>query len=116
MQSYGKRMQERELDRIIREKTRTEMLTYAKHYDLCMLMTLHREFGFGAARLEKFYRAFEKVFVDYQARYYDDDDFKVFGSRSDEYRLEEDLMAIGLDYEALVASMKEVKGREESDT
>ena len=106
MKSYGKKAAERELDRLIKEKTREELLHYVTHYDLCMLITLHRDFGFGAARLEKYYRQYVERFTEYQARYYDEDDLATFGSRSDEYQMNEELLAIGFDYEALVAEYK----------
>lgn len=102
MKSYGENARRRQ----IKDAVRQEMLKYAEHFDLCMLTTLHLR-GYGAKRLKEFYEEFCEIYEEFQRRYYDRDDMKVFGSRSDTYMLKEKLLAIGFDYDAEVKRLKE---------
>ena len=107
MKSYGKNHQRREVENVIRELAREEVLKQAEHYDLCMLMTLHKEFGFGAERLKRYYHSFSEVYRAFKARYFDKDDVKIFGERGDTYEMREYLKKIGFDYEKEVKELTE---------
>lgn len=101
--SYLERRRKAETDRIIEQHADE----YIEHMDLCILMVLHDEFGFGAARLERFYRAIEPKFAEYKNRYTVKSDRTSFNGRdgderNDTWVLKRDLRAIGFDYDAIV--------------
>ena len=99
MNSYGQNYQRRQVKEVVRE----EILKQAEHYDLCVLLTLHKDFGFGAERLKRFYRGFSETYRAFKDHYFDKDDMKIFGERGDTYELREALKKAGFDYD------KEVK-------
>lgn len=101
MKSYGKMAKRRQIKNAVRE----EMHNYAEHFDLCTLYTLHREFGFGATRLKRFYTEFQEVYEDFKRRYYHKDDIKEFGSRTDAYMMKEKLLELGFDYDEMVKEL-----------
>lgn len=101
MKSFGQAAKRRQIKNAVRE----EMLKYAEHFDLCFLMALHRR-GYGAKRLREVYEDFVAIFDEYQRRYYDADDMKVFGERGDTYEMREALLKIGFDYEAEVTRLR----------
>lgn len=77
---------------------------YIEHMDLLVMMILHKQFGFGAVRLERVYRAIEKEFHNYK-RFMADNDRTCFndeGERDDAWKLKQDLKAIGFDYDKIV--------------
>ena len=104
MNSFGQAAKRRQIKNAVRD----EMLNYAEHFDLCMLSTVRRKFGCGRKRLREFYEEFCEIYNEMQRRYYDKDDVKVFGSRSDTYVMKERLKAIGFDYDVEVKILKEV--------
>lgn len=103
MKSYNKAMQRKHIKNAVRE----EMEFYAEHYDLVMLWTLHVHFGFGATRLKRFYAKYVELYEDYKRRYYDKDDIKEFGSRTDAYVIKERLKELGFDYDTEVKELNE---------
>lgn len=105
MNSFGQAAKRRQIKNAVRD----EMHQYAEHFDLCMLMTVRRMFGCGAKRLREFYEEFSETYDEFKRRYYDKDDMKVFGSRSDTYMLKEKLLASGFDYDAEVKRLSEQK-------
>ena len=80
--SYVERRRKAETDRIIEQHADE----YIEHMDLCILMVLHDEFGFGAARLERFYRAIEPKFAEYKNRYTVKSDRTSFNGRDGDER------------------------------
>lgn len=79
-----------------------------QYLDMLALMVLHTEFGFGAERLKKYYRAIYDKGQEY-ARYKDpknDPDWgkkdKLGYGRTDVYKLKKDLFDLGFDYDAMV--------------
>ena len=78
-----------------------------QYLDMLALMVLHDEFGFGAERLKRYYRAIYDKGTEY-ARYRDpkDPDWgkkdKRGVGRVDVWKLKADLMALGFDYDAMV--------------
>lgn len=103
MNSYGQKFQRRQIKNAVRE----EVLKQAEHYDLCVLMTLHKDFGFGATRLKRFYDKFSETYRSFKEHYFDKDDERIFGERGDTFELREALLKIGFDYEAEVKRMTE---------
>jgi len=103
MKSYGQNFQRRQIKEVVRE----EILKQAEHYDLCVLITLHTEFGFGAKRLKQFYAGFSATYRAFKERYFDKDDIKIFGERGDAYELKKALYNIGFDYDKEVKRMIE---------
>ena len=78
-----------------------------QYLDMLALMVLHTEFGFGAERLKRYYRAIYDMGQEY-ARYKDphDPDWgkkdKRGVGRVDFWKLKKDLYDIGFDYDAMV--------------
>ena len=103
MKSYGQAAKRRQ----IKNAVRTEMEKYAEHYDLCLLWMMHTKLGFGAKRLKEAFDAFIEIYYEFKRRYYDEDDIKTFGSRSDSYVIKEELKKIGFDYDAYVEASGE---------
>lgn len=82
--------------------------------DMLALMVLHDEFGFGAERLKRYYRAIYDKGQEY-AKYKEPNgpdwgkkDRFGYG-RTDLYKLKKDLYDIGFDYDAMVAEAVERK-------
>ena len=107
MKSYGNNYQRREAQRELKAYVREEIIKQAEHYDLCVLMTLHEDFGLGAERLKRFYNKFSETYRSFKDRYFDKDDERIFGERGDTFELREALLKIGFDYEAEVKRMTE---------
>lgn len=103
MNSYGQNAKRRQ----IKEAVRDELIKQVEHYDLCMLMTLHKDFGFGAERLRRFYAGFSETYNSFKDRYFDKDDMKIFGERGDTFEMREALKNIGFDYDAEVKRLVE---------
>lgn len=97
MKAYGKR----QMMRAARAGALDEIAACAEHFDLITLMTLHRQFGFGAKRLTKFYREFTAMYEYYKHRYLTLEDSTVCGDRTDTYALKKRLKEIGFDYDAM---------------
>lgn len=77
-------------------------------YDLLALMVLHTEFGFGADRLRRYYRAIYAMSEEYKRRFADPatpawgkKDRHGFG-RMEVWALKRDLAEIGFDYDAML--------------
>lgn len=77
-----------------------------QYLDMLALMVLHEEFGFGAERLTRYYRAI--LTMDEHYKRYNANHEPQFGkktkdghTRSDLYELKKDLYAIGIDYDKL---------------
>ena len=85
---------------------------YLEHMDCVILMVLHRDFGFGAERLKKFYRAISRVHDEYKFYVADSDKSSLYDAKRDEngervirddtWKLKGDLRRIGVDYNELV--------------
>lgn len=83
-----------------------------QYLDMLALMVLHTEFGFGAERLKRYYRAISELADAY--RRYDDPRGPDWG-RKDKYgheklvlyALKRDLKAIGFDYDEMVDEWKQ---------
>ena len=105
MNSYGQNAKRRQIKNAVRE----ELFKQIEHYDLCMLMTLHKDFGFGAERLRRFYACYSETYNAFKDRYFDDKDVRIFGERGDTYEMREALLKIGFDYDALVKELTEGK-------
>lgn len=103
MNSYGQNAKRRQIKEVVRE----EILKQAEHYDMCVLIALHRDFGFGAERLKRFYRSFSETYRLFKDRYFDKDDMRIFGERGDSYELKKALCDIGFDYDKEVKRMIE---------
>lgn len=77
-----------------------------QYLDMLCLMVLHDEFGFGAKRLKRYYRAILGM-DDRYSRYRADEpdwgkkDRRGYG-RMDIYKLKADLAKLGFDYDAMV--------------
>lgn len=91
-----------------------EMITLRSHHerveylDMICLMALHETFGFGPTRLRRYYDAI--VRIDQYYKRYNGKDEPLYGrktkdgkTRMDLWKVKEDLKAIGIDYDALVA-------------
>ena len=101
--NYKKRQTEAENAKLIHEVCDE----FIEHMDLIVLSVLHTEYGFGAARLERFYREIEKRYKEY-TRYIPDNEKVKFGSgqeRMDTWVLKRDLKSAGFDYDKIVASI-----------
>ncbi len=89
-----------------------------QYLDMLALMVLHDEFGFGAERLKRYYRAICDKGQEY-ARFRDPSDpdwgkkDKRGVGRVDVWKLKADLMAIGFDYDAMVDESLERNDEEE---
>lgn len=94
------------------EECRDKMDGYLQHMDCVILMVLHRDFGFGAERLKRFYRAISRVHDEYKFYVADSDKSTLYDAprddngnrviRDDTWKLKEDLRRIGVDYDELV--------------
>lgn len=101
--AYKNRQAKAETNRIIEEHSDG----YIEHMDLVILKVLHDEFGFGAVRLERFYRLIDKMFNEYKKYLADNDKTSFFdkdkrGERDDTWKLKRDLREIGFDYDKIV--------------
>lgn len=101
--SYKNRQVNASRNRIIEEHADE----YIEHMDLVILMVLHDEFGFGARRLERFYRCIDKMFREYKKYLSDKDKTSFFDKdkreeRDDTWTLKRDLKKIGFDYDKIV--------------
>ena len=103
MKSYGQAAKRRQIKLAVRD----EVEVFTEHFDLCVLYTLKREFGFGAERLKRFYDSFVSLYSELKRRYYDKDDMAIFGERGDTYELRKALLAAGYDYDTEVKRLKE---------
>ncbi len=90
---------------------------YIMRLDMVCLLVLHEEFGFGAERLKRYYRAICPM-ADRYARYNDSRE-PDFGKKTKEgfcrmelWKLKRDLHNIGFDYDAIVAEEDEKSARE----
>lgn len=117
--SYKKRQYQAELkavsdaeaDRLLKE-CGDKLDGYLEHMDCVILMVLHRDFGFGAERLKRFYRAVSRVHDEYKFYVADSDKSSLYDAKRDEngeriirddtWKLKEDLRRIGVDYDELV--------------
>lgn len=117
--SYQKRQYQAELkavsdaeaDRLLKE-CGDKLDGYLEHMDCVILMVLHRDFGFGAERLKRFYRAISRVHDEYKFYVADSDKSSLYDAKRDEngervirddtWKLKEDLRRIGVDYDELV--------------
>lgn len=90
-----------------------EQITLAAHHerveylDMICLMALHREFGFGPARLRRYYDAISEV--DKYYKRYNSNQEPIFGKktkdghrRMDLWKVKKDLLDIGFDYDKVV--------------
>lgn len=103
MKSYGQAAKRRQIKNAVRE----ELFKQIEHYDLCILITLHQDFGFGEERLRRFYRHFVETYTSFKEHYFDKDDERIFGERGDTYEMREALKKVGFDYDAEVKRMVE---------
>lgn len=97
---YKQRQAEAQKNRVIMES----IDAYVEHMDLIMLSVLHTDFGFGATRLKRVYRALDKRFEEYRF-YMGDTDRTCFNDdeeRMDTWKLKRDLREIGFDYDEIV--------------
>lgn len=85
--------------------------------DMVCLMVLHDEFGFGAERLKRYYRAICPMADRYAG--YNDGREPDFGKRTkgglgrmEIWKLKKDLYDIGFDYDTIVAEEDEKSRRE----
>lgn len=92
--------------KVPRTVTRDHMEERIQYLDMLALMALHEEFGFGADRLRRYYRAILKM-DDIYSRYragepdWGKKDRNGYG-RMDIYKLKRDLADIGFDYDEMV--------------
>lgn len=93
--------------------TQAHMEERIQYLDMVALMVLHEEFGFGAERLKRYYRAIGKVDAEY-SRYRDPRTDPGWGQkdrlgvgRVDVWKLKKDLHDIGFDYDAMVEEESE---------
>lgn len=103
MNSFGQNAKRRQIKNAVRE----ELFKQIEHYDLCMLMTVHKNCGYGAQRLRKFYRDYSETYNAFKDRYFDKDDERIFGERGDTYEMREALLKIGFDYDEEVKRLTE---------
>lgn len=80
-----------------------------QYYDMLALMVLHREFGFGAERLKRYYRAIYALSEEYRRRF-EDPAAPAWGKkdrhghgRLELWKLKRELAEIGFDYDAMAA-------------
>ncbi len=71
-----------------------------EHADLCVLVALHDEFGFGAARLKKFYHAVVRTAVRFSKYNGINEQYGKNIKRQDVYEMKKHLKEIGFDYDA----------------
>lgn len=90
---------------------------YLMWLDMIVLMVLHEEYGFGAERLKRYYRAICPM-ADRYGRY-DDHREPDFGKRTKKglnrtsiWKLKKDLFDLGFDYDAIVNEEDEKTARE----
>lgn len=83
-----------------------------QYLDMLALLVLHEEFGFGAERLKRYYRAISRMADNY--RRYDEPGAPDWGRKDKDgherlvlYALKRDLAAIGFDYDAMVDEWKQ---------
>ena len=95
--------------------TREHMEERIQYLDMLALMVLHLEFGFGAERLRRYYRAIGRIDSQY-SRYRDPRHDPGWGKkdrtgagRVDVWKLKKDLFDIGFDYDAMVNECEEEK-------
>lgn len=110
-QAELKAVSDAEMDRLLKE-CGDKLDGYLEHMDCVILMVLHRDFGFGAERLKKFYRAISRVHDEYKFYVADSDKSSLYDAKRDEsgeriirddtWKLKEDLRRIGVDYDELV--------------
>ena len=94
-----------------------EMITLETHnerieyLDMLCLMVLHRVFGFGPARLRRYYDAIGDMDAYYKR--YNSNQEPIFGKKSKNgmtrmnlWKLKKDLLEIGVDYDAMVDDEK----------
>lgn len=97
--------------------TREYMDEYITHLDMACLMVLHEEFGFGAERLKRYYRAIMPMADRY--RKYDTPGEPDWGQKSKDgkcrmslWKQKKDLHDIGFEYDEIVAEENEKSARE----
>ena len=102
--------------KVPRMYTQAHMEERIQYLDMLALMVLHTEFGFGAERLKRYYRAIGRVDAAY-SRYRDPRHDPGWGQkdrlgtgRVDVWKLKKDLHDIGFDYDAMVAEGEEQNG------
>lgn len=79
------------------------------YLDMLALMVLHKEFGFGAERLKRYYRAINDMAEFYQHRFGDPKTDPKWGQKDRHgheklvlWKLKQELKEIGFDYDAMV--------------
>ena len=80
------------------------MDNFIEHMDLLILYALHKEFGFGAVRLERFFMCISDYYEAFRRQFVkpgDDNRFWQKGGRMDTYALKYYLKEIGFDYDAV---------------
>lgn len=92
--------------RYMKQQINDEMINYVEHCDLVVLWVLHNVFGFGEKRLRKYYRAFMKLYDEFQNRYKREDDIQTLGERGDSVALKAKLKEIGFDYDKEIEEAK----------
>ena len=95
----------RSQEKAMHKEIKSQLLDYDKQYfldmDAAVLWALHKEFGFGAKRLRRFFDRFEKVHEDLRSYYQLDDDTNTWLCR---YLLQRD---VGIDVEALEKELEQ---------
>lgn len=97
-----------------------ELITLDSHHerveylDMICLMALHRAFGFGPARLRRYYDAITETDKHYKR--YNSNQEPLFGrktrdghQRMDLWKVKKDLMDIGFDYDEVVKEEEDAK-------
>ena len=114
-----KKYKERQYRDKAREIVNENMDNFIEHMDLIILYALHKEFGFGAVRLERFFMCISDYYETFRNRFVkpgDDNRFWQKGGRMDTYALKYYLKEIGFDYDAVCAKkLQENAEREEEN-
>lgn len=113
-----KKYKERQYRDKAREIVNENMDNFIEHMDLLILYALHKEFGFGAVRLERFFMCISDYYEAFRSRFIqpgDDNRFWQKDGRMDTYALKYYLKEAGFDYDEVCERAKKAMKERHAD-